>query len=166
MQNNQKKSVYKSPDKKLIRFFETSRNKWKAKARESKRVLKRLKNRIRFLEASRARWKDKAKRLEGEVAQMKARERTREAELATLKKSPMMRESASTMSTSSPTLRLGSNIRSVISLCFWTLSYPPPRACAGLAAPWRWRWQSCRRPWRLLPGRQVVCGCFASAITN
>ena len=91
MQNIQKKSVYKSPEKKLVRFFETSRNKWKAKARESKRVLKRLKNRIRFLEASRARWKDKAKRLEVEVAQMKARERTREAELATLKKSPVMR---------------------------------------------------------------------------
>ena len=91
MQNLQEKSVYKSPEKKLIRFFETSRNKWKAKARESKRVLKRLKNRIRFLETSRARWKDKAKRLEGELAQMKARERVSEAELAALKKSPVKR---------------------------------------------------------------------------
>ena len=91
MQNLREKSVYKSPEKKLIRFFETSRNKWKTKARESKRVMKRLKNRIRFLETSRARWKDKAKRLEGELAQMKARERASEAELAALKKSPVKR---------------------------------------------------------------------------
>jgi len=91
MPSLQEKSVYKSPERKLIRFFETSRNKWKIKARESKRVLKRLKNRIRFLESSRARWKDKAQRLEVELAQMKARERAREAELATLKKSPVMR---------------------------------------------------------------------------
>jgi peptidoglycan hydrolase CwlO-like protein len=91
MPSLQAKSIYKSPEKKLVRFFETSRNKWKTKARESKRVLKRLKNRIRFLETSRARWKDKAKRLEGELAQMKARERARDAELAALKKSPVMR---------------------------------------------------------------------------
>jgi len=58
MPSLQEKSVYKSPERKLIRFFETSRNKWKIKARESKRVLKRLKNRIRFLESSRARWPD------------------------------------------------------------------------------------------------------------
>jgi hypothetical protein len=84
----QEKSIYKSPERKLVRFFETSRNKWKTKARESKRMLKRLKNRIRFLEASRARWKDKAKRLEVELAQMKAREQAREAELTVLKKKP------------------------------------------------------------------------------
>lgn len=90
MPNLQEKAVYKSPERKLVRFFETSRNKWKAKARESKWVLKRLKNRIRFLESSRARWKDKAKCLEVELAPMKARERVREAELATLKKSPVM----------------------------------------------------------------------------
>ena len=91
MPSLQKKSIYKSPERKLVRFFETSRDKWKAKARESKRVLKRLKNRIRFLETSRARWKAKAKRLEGELAQMKVRERVREAELAALKKSPVMK---------------------------------------------------------------------------
>ncbi len=91
MPSLQEKSVYKSPERKLVKFFETSRNKWKAKARESKRVLKRLKNRIRFLETSRARWKDKAKRLEVELAQMKAHERVREAEWEALKKSPVMR---------------------------------------------------------------------------
>jgi chromosome segregation ATPase len=91
MASLQEQSVYKSSERKLVRFFETSRNKWKIKARESKRVLKRLKNRIRFLEFSRARWKDKAQRLEVELAQMKAREHAREAELATLKKSPVMR---------------------------------------------------------------------------
>lgn len=88
MPSPQQKSVYKSPQRKLLRFFETSRNKWKTKARESKRVLKRLKNRLRFLEASRARWKDKAKQLEVELAQLKARQCTTEAELAALKKKP------------------------------------------------------------------------------
>ena len=91
MPSLQEKLIYKSPERKLVRFFETSRNKWKAKARESKRVLKRFKNRIRFLETSRARWKDKAKRLEVELAQMRVREQAREAEWAALKKSPVMR---------------------------------------------------------------------------
>jgi hypothetical protein len=80
MPSLQEKSVYKSPERKLVQFFETSRNKWKAKTREAKRGLKRLKNRVRFLEASRARWQDKAKRLEAELAQSNAREYTREAE--------------------------------------------------------------------------------------
>lgn len=48
MPSLQAQSVYKSPERKLVRFFETSRNKWKSKARESKRVLKRRKNRLRF----------------------------------------------------------------------------------------------------------------------
>lgn len=91
MPSLQEQSVYKSPERKLVKFFETSRNKWKAKARESKRVLKRLKNRIRFLETSRVRWKDKAKRLEVELARIKTHERAREAELEALKKSPVMR---------------------------------------------------------------------------
>ena len=91
MPSLQEKSVYKSPERKLVQFFETSRNKWKAKTREAKRVLKRLKNRVRFLEASRARWQEKAKSLEAELTQSKACEYTREAELAALKKRPVMR---------------------------------------------------------------------------
>jgi chromosome segregation ATPase len=87
----QEKSVYKSPERKLVKFFEKSRNKWKAKARDSKRVMKRLKNRIRFLEASRARWKDKAKRLEAQLTAMQAHEHAREAALEALKKSPVLR---------------------------------------------------------------------------
>jgi uncharacterized protein YlxW (UPF0749 family) len=91
MPSFQEKSAYKSPEKKLITFFETSRNQWKAKTRESKRVLKRLRNRVRFLEASRARWKNKAKGLEAELGQVKARERATEAEVEALKKRPVMR---------------------------------------------------------------------------
>ena len=125
MPSLQEKSAYKSPEGKLVKFFETSRNKWKAKTRASKRVLKRLKNRVRFLEASRARWKDKAQGLEAEFAQLKARERATEAELEALKKRPVMRRAASNMSKSSPMPLLGSNTRSVISPCFWTSSYPP-----------------------------------------
>ena len=91
MPSLREKSAYKSPEKKLVKFFEMSRNKWKAKTREPKRGLKRLKNRVRFLEASRARWKHKAKGLEAELARLKAREHAPEAELEALKKSPVMR---------------------------------------------------------------------------
>jgi hypothetical protein len=42
--------TYKTPPRKLARFFEKSRNRWKDKYREAKRTVKRLKNRVRFLE--------------------------------------------------------------------------------------------------------------------
>ena len=58
------KGGYKSPKSKLVRFFRKSRDQWKAKARESKAVIKRLKNRIVFLEKSKARLQDKVTALE------------------------------------------------------------------------------------------------------
>ena len=66
--------VYKSPVRKLARFFEKSRDQWKAKCREAKAMAKRLKNRVRFLEESRDRWKRQAKELQAKVAQMEAEE--------------------------------------------------------------------------------------------
>ena len=64
MPSLQEKSVYQSPERKLVQFFATRRNTWKATTREAKRVLKRLKQRVRCLEASRARGQDTAKGLE------------------------------------------------------------------------------------------------------
>ena len=54
---------YKSPKHKLIRFFEKSRDQWKAKCQTAKVTVKRLENRVRFLEKSKAHWKARAQAL-------------------------------------------------------------------------------------------------------
>jgi DNA repair ATPase RecN len=63
---------YKSPRRKLLRFFEKSRDKWKLKYREVKKVLKRLTNRIRFLERSKAEYKQRVEELQAQLAALKA----------------------------------------------------------------------------------------------
>jgi len=77
--------VYTSPTKKLVRFFETSRDDWKAKCRTAKVRLKRHKQRVRRLEQSRAQWKQRVTDLEAEVASLKAREHAWEQTVAVLK---------------------------------------------------------------------------------
>ena len=77
--------VYISPTKKLVRFFETSRDDWKAKCRTAKVRLKRYKQRVRRLEQSRAQWKQRAAGLEAEAARLKAREHALEQTVAVLK---------------------------------------------------------------------------------
>jgi len=66
---------YSSPPRKLIRFFEKSRDQWKTKCQRAKAMVKRLQNRVRFLEKSKAQWKSKAQALEKENAQLKAQAR-------------------------------------------------------------------------------------------
>ena len=61
--------AYKSPRRKLVRFFERSRDQWKMKCKVAKTTVKRLENRIRYLEKSKAVWKAKALILEKEHAQ-------------------------------------------------------------------------------------------------
>ena len=78
MSETQQGNEYKSPPRKLIKFFEKSRNQWKAKCLEAKKLIKPLKNRIRFLEKSKEEWKRRTKELEAELAQMKTKERKRE----------------------------------------------------------------------------------------
>lgn len=51
----------KSPVRKLVSFFRSSRDGWKAKCHESKRNNKRLSNQVRAVERSRDRWKQIAK---------------------------------------------------------------------------------------------------------
>ena len=75
MKSATKDKVYKSPVRKLARFFEKSRDQWKAKCREAKRTIKYLKNRVRFLEENRDCWKSRAEELEVRVKQMEAKER-------------------------------------------------------------------------------------------
>jgi chromosome segregation ATPase len=86
MKSAQTGKTYKSPPRKLAQFFEKSRDQWKNKYREAKRLVKRLQNRVRFLEKSKDRWKSRVKELKVELARMKAREQALEKELDTLKK--------------------------------------------------------------------------------
>ncbi len=70
------KRAYKSPQRKLVIFFEKSRNQWKAKCREAKILVRRFKNRARWLEQSRDRWKHRAQAVEAELKQLKAEHTT------------------------------------------------------------------------------------------
>ena len=83
MKSATKDKVYRSPVRKLARFFEKSRDQWKAKYREAKATIKRLKNRVRFLEESRERWKNRVQELEAQVKQEEAKEREQKEELET-----------------------------------------------------------------------------------
>ena len=62
---------YKSPLRKLVTFFENSRNQWKEKYQLAKKTIKRLSNRVRYLEQSKEQWKQKAIALEQELKQMR-----------------------------------------------------------------------------------------------
>ncbi len=77
---------YKSPQRKLVQFFEKSRNQWKTKYLETKAVMKRLQHRIRFLEKSREHWKKIAKDNARELAKMQRQERVREKKALIVKK--------------------------------------------------------------------------------
>jgi chromosome segregation ATPase len=53
--------MFKSPVSKLVRFFQKSRNGWKAKCQEAKRENKKLATQTRAVEKSRDRWKHEAR---------------------------------------------------------------------------------------------------------
>ena len=52
------KKEYRSPVKKLMRYFEQSRDKWKARCLEAKGRVKLLHTKVADLQASRERWKE------------------------------------------------------------------------------------------------------------
>jgi hypothetical protein len=60
---------YKSPAKKLLKFFEKSRDNWKEKYQENKKENKQLKDKIRILKASKQKWKDEAMTLRRQLKQ-------------------------------------------------------------------------------------------------
>lgn len=78
--------TYKSPLRKLVHFFERSRDGWKAKSHAAKAKVKRLQNRVRFLERSKADLKSQVKVLEAEVVRLKAQEQTLEQTVEGLQK--------------------------------------------------------------------------------
>ena len=50
MKEEREEKEYKSPVRKLVKFFKNSRDNWKGKYQELKKKFKRQSNRIRFLE--------------------------------------------------------------------------------------------------------------------
>jgi chromosome segregation ATPase len=62
--------TYKSPLKKLVRFFEQSRDNWKNKYFEKKKELKRATNRIYDLESRKEEWKERALKAEIQLEEM------------------------------------------------------------------------------------------------
>ena len=63
---------YKSSASRLARFFEGSRDKWRAHAAEKQKKLRALETRVRDLERSRAKWKGRALQAEQVLAEGKA----------------------------------------------------------------------------------------------
>ncbi len=73
MNEAKKGNEYKSPQRKLVTFFEKSRDQWKAKSIKAKQKVKRLQNRVRYLENSKEHLKSQIKTLKVELAALKAR---------------------------------------------------------------------------------------------
>lgn len=72
-------SKFSSPTSKLVRFFESSRDRWKAKQRKLRDERKLLLNQTRAVEKSREAWRERAsaaeqraKELERELAELKS----------------------------------------------------------------------------------------------
>ena len=61
---------FKSPQHKLVKFFEKSRNQWKIKHRALKVELKREQNQRRAVEKSRAKWREQVIDLQQRVQQL------------------------------------------------------------------------------------------------
>jgi chromosome segregation ATPase len=78
--------TYSSPQRKLVKFFERSRNQWKAKAGAAKTVLKRLGTRMRRLERSTADYQQQLVAVQGQVAEWQAKYAQTVRELEELKK--------------------------------------------------------------------------------
>jgi chromosome segregation ATPase len=64
--------LFRSPRKKLLRFFVRSRDGWKAKCQKAKVRGRRLDKRVQKLTVSRDRWKERAQSLRGELARLEA----------------------------------------------------------------------------------------------
>ena len=60
---------YKSPSRKLVKFFEKSRDNWKAKYRQLKYKMKLMQNKIRYLEKRKTQLNQRIKELQQEFDQ-------------------------------------------------------------------------------------------------
>jgi len=78
--------TYSSPQRKLVKFFERSRNQWKAKSHAAKTVLKRLGTRRGRLERSNAAYQQQLAVLQMQLAEGQAKHEQTARELEELKK--------------------------------------------------------------------------------
>lgn len=65
------RKTYRSPQRKLVRFFEDSRDGWKRKCQAAKREAKVLSNNVAALKKSRQQWKIKARQHRDEVERLR-----------------------------------------------------------------------------------------------
>ena len=63
---------FRSPVKKLLRFFVRSRDGWKGKCQEAKSRVKYFGKRVQKLTGSRDRWKERVQSLTSELARVQA----------------------------------------------------------------------------------------------
>ena len=77
---------YTSPQRKLVKFFERSRDRWKAKSRVAKTVLKRLGTRLRRVEQRNGDYQQQLAALQTQVAEWQAKHAQTAGELEALKK--------------------------------------------------------------------------------
>lgn len=78
--------TYRSPQRTLLKFFERSRNRWKAKSQTAKTVSKRLGTRLRRVEQQKADSQQQVGALQKQVAEWHAKQEATLRELAELKK--------------------------------------------------------------------------------
>jgi methylthioribose-1-phosphate isomerase len=83
------KKEYKSPQQKLLHFFNKSRDKWKKKCRTAKYNLKLRQNKIRYLEKIKTEMKETIAELENELGQMKKKEMEYNKEIEQVKKNSL-----------------------------------------------------------------------------
>jgi hypothetical protein len=129
-----KASNYKSPQKKLVRFFARSRDQWKEKCLAAKAMGKGLKHRMRFLERSKDHWKRRVKALEGERTRMKVHAQAMQEEIATLKKRGPQNQAVA--QTAQPRCIMLCRITRMLlgtCCCLCPSSYPPLPASEGPA---------------------------------
>lgn len=75
--DNQETAEYRSPRRVLARFFEKSRDLWKAKYQALQERLKASRTEMRDLRRSRDRWRAKAEALEQQMNELRAEMRDR-----------------------------------------------------------------------------------------
>jgi hypothetical protein len=64
-------SEYKSPDRRLVRLFKRSRDKWRERAKSKQKRIRALETKVRDISKSRDQWRQKAKQAQQELAELK-----------------------------------------------------------------------------------------------
>jgi chromosome segregation ATPase len=78
--------IYTSPQRKLVKFFEHSRDRWKAKSQAAKTVLKRVGTRLGRVERRNAAYQEQVAALQTQVTEWQAKHEEMVRELEELKK--------------------------------------------------------------------------------